>query len=105
MSVNRSDMAALGFRFDVGAVVAHRGQVRIRAAFPPDREGSPWQKRPLPQALVIVSRIAEECAGGVQLLYGVRHVSEEGFTTAPVSVHECELEPYATAPAPAAEKA
>lgn len=77
-------MDGLGFRFQIGDVCCHRGAVEPRI----DCYGHE------PVRVVVLGRMAEQCAGGVQLHYYVQAVHADGSYAAPGWVSETALAPY-----------
>ncbi len=102
-----SPMDALGFRWKIGDIAAHRGELEPYTMCD-DGSLPSWAKamggRNEPTRVVILGRVADECPGGLQKHYRVRPVSwQNGFTRDLFQVHEEELVAYPVKPEPAKE--
>jgi len=86
----------VGFKYAIGDVVIHKG---IAGVQPPDEKDKEWGniRSKVTTAncvrFVIVERIAQECHGGVQLLYMATAVTHEGHISTPHKFAEFELIP------------
>ncbi len=98
------NLDSLGFKFAIGDVVLHRGMAHAKAPPVASDEVKPdWELfRGARSALrcarfVITQRLAQECSGGVQLMYsGTWCDGETGHISGSVMLHEAELIPLPT---------
>lgn len=84
-----------GFKFEIGSFVKLIGQAELR----PTKEA--WTVQPVKDKRGhVISRLLEECSGGVQRMYMVRWQAGDGYCCLDLSrVHEIEL--VASEPFPA----